>query len=97
MELTLNELKEKGLKCNIEKSLFGHNKMEYLGFWVTRDDIKSRNIKLGAIINMKPPTSQKEARQFICVGKYYRDMWPWRLHTLVPLTKIMSNKKIEMD
>ena len=30
LELTLNKLKEEGLKCNTEKSLFGHTKMEYL-------------------------------------------------------------------
>ena len=26
--------------CNIEKYLFGKTKMEYLGFWVTRDVVK---------------------------------------------------------
>ena len=32
LELTLNKLKEKGLKCNIEKSFFGKTEMEYLDF-----------------------------------------------------------------
>ena len=36
IELTLNKLKEKVLKCNIEKLFFGLTEMEYLGFWVTR-------------------------------------------------------------
>ena len=31
LELTLNKLKEKGLKCNIEKYFFGQTEMEYLG------------------------------------------------------------------
>ena len=35
LELTLNKLKEKGIKCNIEKYIFGITKMVYLGFWVT--------------------------------------------------------------
>ena len=39
LESTLTKLKEKGLKCNIEKSLFGQAKMEYLGLWVTRDGV----------------------------------------------------------
>ena len=40
LELPLNKLKGKGLKCNIEKSFFEQTKMEYLGFWVTHDDVK---------------------------------------------------------
>ena len=32
LELMLNKLKGKGLKCNIEKSFFKKTEMEYLGF-----------------------------------------------------------------
>ena len=38
--LTLNTFIGKGIKCNIEKSFFRKTKMDYLGFWVTRDVIK---------------------------------------------------------
>ena len=58
-ELTRNKLKGKGIKCNIEKSLFGQTKMECLVFWVTHNGVKSINKKIEAITNMKPPTSQK--------------------------------------
>ena len=43
LELTLNKLKGKVLKCNIEKSFFGQTEMEYLGFWVARDGAKPTN------------------------------------------------------
>ena len=59
LELTLNKLKEKGLKHNIDKSFFGQTEMEYLGFWVTRDGVKPINRKIEAITNMAPPTSRK--------------------------------------
>ena len=52
-------MKGAGLKRNIERSFFGQTKMEYLGFWVTRDVIKPRNRKIEAITNMVPPTSQE--------------------------------------
>ena len=44
--LTLNNLKKKLLKCNIEKYFFGNTEMEYLGFWVTHYGTKpiNRNI-----------------------------------------------------
>ena len=48
--------------------------MEYLGFWVTRNCVKPINIKIEEITNMKPPTYQKEVRQFIGVVNYYRYM-----------------------
>ena len=58
----LNKLKEKGIKCNIEKSFFGQTEMEYLGFWVTRDGVKPINGNIKAITNMAPPTSRKEVQ-----------------------------------
>ena len=39
---------------------------------------------------MNPPTSQKEARQFIGVVNYYFGMWERLSHTLAPLTNITS-------
>ena len=55
----INKLKEKGLKCDIEKSFLGQTEMEYLVFWVTRDGVKPINRKIKAITNMKPNTSRK--------------------------------------
>ena len=43
LELNLTKLKERKLKCNIEKSLFGQTEMEYLGFWVTREGVRPLN------------------------------------------------------
>ena len=60
LELTQNKLKAKGIKCNIEKSLFGQTKMECLVFWVTHNGVKPRNKNIEAIANMMLTTSQKE-------------------------------------
>ena len=60
LDLTLNKLKEKGIKYGIEKSILGQTKMEYLGFWVTCDDIKPINKNIEATTPKKLPTSQKE-------------------------------------
>ena len=47
LELTLNKLKGKGLKYNIKKEFLRQMEMEYLGFWVTCDGVKTidRNIE----------------------------------------------------
>ena len=59
MELTLNKLNGKWMRCNIEKSFFVQTEIEYLGFWVTCDVVRPININIEAITNMKPPTSRK--------------------------------------
>ena len=46
LELTLNKLKGKRIKCNIDRSFFGKTEMEYLGFQVTRDGVKPINKKI---------------------------------------------------
>ena len=58
LELNLNELKENGLKCKIQDYFFKQTEMEYLGFWVTRYDVKPTD-KDTINKNMKPLTSQK--------------------------------------
>ena len=67
--------------------------MEYLGFWVTRDGVKPMNKKIDSITNMKPPTSQKEVKKSMGVMSYCRYMRPRQLHTLAPLSKLMSIKR----
>ena len=47
------------MKCDIKKSFFGKTEMEYLGFWVTRNGVKTVNKKIEPITNMAPSTSRK--------------------------------------
>ena len=72
--LTLNKLKGKGIKCNIEKSLFGKTEMGYLGFYVTRDGVKPINRKIEAITIMNTPTYRKEVQKFIGVINFFRNV-----------------------
>ena len=57
LELTLNKLKLKGLKCDIENSFFGMTKMGYLGFRAANNVVNPINIKIESITNMNLPTS----------------------------------------
>ena len=52
-------MKEKGVKYNIENSLFGKTETKYLGFWVTRDGVKPINRKIEAMNSIKTPTYRK--------------------------------------
>ena len=78
LKFTINKLKGKVLKCNIEMSFFGQTEMEYLGFWVTRDGVKPINEKVESMTNMASPSSRKEVQKFIDVINYCRNMWTRR-------------------
>ena len=43
---------------------FSQIKMEYLGFWVTRNGVKPMNKKVEAIISIKPPNTPKISTAF---------------------------------
>ena len=92
LELTLQKLKDSGLRWNINKSPLGKNEMWYLGFWVTRIVIRPINNKVEAIVNMTPPKNTREVRVFVGIVKHYRYMWSTRLHLLHTLNALMSPK-----
>ena len=74
LELSLNKMKEKRLKWNIEKSFFRQTNIKYLGFWITCDGFKTIYRNMDAITNINTPTSIKQVRKFISVMTYYRNM-----------------------
>jgi hypothetical protein len=74
LEQVLNQLSEAGLKINAVKSFFGRTNLEYLGHNISREGIRPSQKKVDAILQIKPPTTRKQLRQFIGMVNYYRDM-----------------------
>ena len=69
---------------------FGRTETEYLGFWITRHNVRPQAKKVEAIHNIQVPKTRKQLRRFIGMINYYRDMWPRRSDLLAPLTKLTS-------
>ena len=65
--------------------------MEYLGLWVTRNEIQPVK-KLETMVNMTPSNNVKQVRAFLGLVNYYRDMWKKRLHLIQPLAALTSTK-----
>ncbi len=61
----------------------------YLGYVLTRDDIKPQSNKVQAILAIKPPTGVKQLRHFLGMVQYYRDLWARRSNMLAPLTSLV--------
>ena len=92
VEQVLHKLQEKGLKVNANKCSFAQDKLEYLGYLITRKGIKPIAKKIEAMKRIKPPTNKKQNRSFIGMINYYRDMWKHRSVILEPLTALTSSK-----
>ena len=88
LDQVLQNMKQNGIKCNTEKSLFGQTQMEYLGFWVTLIGIRLLNKKVETIVNMMPPKNITQVREFVDLVNYYMYIWYRRSHLLQPLTAL---------
>jgi hypothetical protein len=49
-----------GMRVNTSKSKFFAEQIEYLGYWITKQDIQPIRNKVEAILNIKAPKTRKE-------------------------------------
>ena len=90
LDIVFQQLSQAGLKVIAQKSFFGHSKLEYLDYWITRDRIQPVAKKVEAIKNIAPPKTRKELRWFIGIVNYYRYMWIRQSDVLAPLSHLTS-------
>ena len=86
----LHRLQEKGLRINAPKSTFATDKIEYLGYILTRMGIKPQPGKVSAILALQPPSNVKQLRRVLGIIQYYRDIWEKRTDLLAPLTDLVG-------
>jgi hypothetical protein len=90
MKTVLTRLHDAELKVNAAKPSFCAHEIEYLGYILTREEIKSQPKKEQAILVRNPPNNVKELRHFLSMVQYYRDMWARRSKMLAPLTDLVG-------
>jgi hypothetical protein len=59
LEMVLARLSTTGMRVNIFKSKFFSEQIEYLGYWITIQDIQTIRNKVEAILNIKAPKTRK--------------------------------------
>ena len=92
MELTLQNLKDNRLECNIENTLFVQVDMEYLGFWMTRNINRPINKNVDAKVDMMPSKHKFRLRAFVVLVHHYKGMWDIQSQLLQPITPLTSEK-----
>ncbi len=75
LEEVLRQLCNVGLKVKAEKSTFCTLEIEYLGYILTRNDIKTQIDKVRAILVIQPPKGVEQFQHFLGRVQYYCDLW----------------------
>jgi hypothetical protein len=90
LEDTLLRLRKYGLKLNVDKTTFGAEEVQYLGYTLSRKGVSPSQDKLKAIRDFKPPQTVKQIREFVGVCNYFRFLvqnFSRKAATLTALTK----------
>ena len=74
----LGSLSKMGMQVNPRKSFWAQSEVEFLGFVINREGVRLQAKKIQGMLDLKPPSSQKEVRGLIGMVNFYRSMWPRR-------------------
>ena len=75
------------------KSNFAVDKIEYLGYWLTRDSIMPQPKKVEAVKCLAVPKTKHQLRHFFGIVNYYHNMWKQCSHIRALLTELASKTK----
>ena len=90
LRLVLTRLQEVGLRVNAPKSTFCTVETKYLGYILTRTDMKPQPNKVQVILAITLPKQAKDLCRFLGMFQYYRDLWARCSEMLAPLTSLVG-------
>lgn len=86
-------LTEYGLTINTDKSEFGREKLNFLGYHVSAAGIQPPDDKVEAISSFPKPKTIEELRRFLGMLNFYRDALPNQASKQLELNKLLHNTK----
>ena len=89
IEKVIKKLKNAGMRISPEKSKFFKVEVEYLGFIVSREGIKTCPDKVKSILEYQKPQSLRSLRSFLGLSGYYRRFIKDYAAISKPLTKYL--------
>jgi len=76
LEHVLQRFEKANLQLQPGKCVFAQFQVEYLGYIVSKDDIKASPDKTRAVKKFPAPTNVKEVRSFLGLASFYRRLVP---------------------
>jgi hypothetical protein len=92
LKLIFSTLEAANMKVQLDKCEFLRNEVEFLGFIVSDEGIKSNPKKTEVIKNIPPPKNLKDLRSFLGMTSYYRRFIPNYAEIAKPLTGLLRGE-----
>lgn len=92
LKLVINRLKESNMKISLEKSKFYSKEVEFLGYVVGHNVIKTDPNKLETINNYPLPKTLRQLRSFLGMIGYYRKFIKNYAQVAKPLSKYLAGE-----
>ena len=90
VEAVLDRLRLAKLRVNVKKSSFALYEIEYLGYVLSRDNIKPQPEKVSASLSLWEPQNLEGLCRFLGMVQYYQYVWTLRSHMIAPLTGLVG-------
>lgn len=85
-------LNDANMKVNLEKSVFFKEEVEFLGFVVSREGLKTAPEKVKTILEYEEPKTVRGLRAFLGLSGYYRKFIKGYADIAKPLTKLLRGE-----
>lgn len=97
IETIFDTLQRANIKVQLNKCEFLKKEVEYLGFIISTEGIKTNPAKITAIQAIKPPNTIKELRSFLGMSGFYRRFIKDYAKIAKPLTSLLRGEEGRMS
>lgn len=93
IEMVFRTLESANMKIQLDKCTFFRREVEFLGFVVSREGIRTNPKKVEAILNSPIPRTLRQLRSFLGLSGYYRRFVKGYADIAKPLTELLRGEE----
>lgn len=94
VEALLKRLSERGIRVQPSNYDFFQDKLQYLGYVITKDGVQLTNEKLRAIVNAPTPSNKQQLQAVLGLINYYGKFVQYLSSILFPLNKLLRKDAV---